>query len=166
MNRIDVANGIVFRKMCIKIDSFDSRLISQKKIYLLQSLGTDLGYSYNWYVRGPYSPALANYLFSNLDVLEKIDYSQYKLSKNAEDNIEKINKLGEDLKDTSLSLAKWYELLASLLYIKKNKLSWKLDGTEKSLFDTLYKEKPQYTEAQCRCAFETLRNYGFLKETV
>ena len=55
MNNIDIANGIVFQKMEISKESFEDRLICQKKIYLLQSLGTDLGYTYNWYVRGAYS---------------------------------------------------------------------------------------------------------------
>ena len=89
MNNIDIANGIVFQKLKISKDSFDERLICQKKIYLLQSLGTNLGYTYNWYVRGPYSPALTTYIYANLDVLTSSDFSDYKLAKIAERNKEK-----------------------------------------------------------------------------
>ena len=38
---------------------FDGRLRLQKTIQLLQSFGIDLGYRYNWYLRGPYCPELA-----------------------------------------------------------------------------------------------------------
>ena len=81
VNNIDIANGIVFQKMAIGKESFDDRLICQKKIYLLQSLGTNLGYTYNWYVRGPYSPALTTYIYANLDVLNSNDFSEYKIGR-------------------------------------------------------------------------------------
>lgn len=35
MNNIDIANGMVFQKLAISKESFDDRLICQKKIYLL-----------------------------------------------------------------------------------------------------------------------------------
>lgn len=95
MNNIDIANGMIFQKMRISIESFDERLICQKKIYLLKSLGTDLGYVYNWYVHGPYSPTLTSYVYNNIDVLKNEDFSRWKLSKNAENNIEIVNKLLE-----------------------------------------------------------------------
>ena len=46
------------------IDNFDmstfgGRLRFQKTVQLLQSFGIDLGYRYNWYIRGPYCPDLA-----------------------------------------------------------------------------------------------------------
>ncbi|MFZ2196989.1 MAG: hypothetical protein WAV13_04585, partial [Thermodesulfovibrionales bacterium] len=40
------------------IDNFDNRLILQKRFYLLQKFGVDLGYRYNWYAHGPYCPTL------------------------------------------------------------------------------------------------------------
>jgi len=43
--------------------SFDNRLKYQKLIYLVQNSGLSLGYGYNWYVRGPYSPSLTQDLF-------------------------------------------------------------------------------------------------------
>jgi uncharacterized protein YwgA len=41
--------------------SFDERLIFQKTVYLLQSFGIYLGFSFSWYIRGPYCPLLAKY---------------------------------------------------------------------------------------------------------
>ena len=162
MNNIDIANGIVFQKMEISKESFEDRLICQKKIYLLQSLGTDLGYTYNWYVRGPYSPSLTNYVYNNLEILSSNDFSGYSLSSSAENNIDIVNSLLED-KRADFGIASWYELLASLLYIFNNKRSWKIDEGDNALFGALIKQKPQYNKEQCAYAFDTLRKKGFIQ---
>ena len=162
MNNIDIANGIVFQKLKISKDSFDERLICQKKIYLLQSLGTNLGYTYNWYVRGPYSPALTTYIYANLDVLASSDFSDYKLAEIAERNIQCVNNL-ETGKRSDFTTASWYELLASLLYIHNNRESWEIDDQENSLFLTLIKYKPQYNEEQCQYAFKVLVDERFVE---
>lgn len=161
MNSIDIANGIIFKKMSINKDTFDNRIICQKKIYLLQSLGTDLGYSYNWYVRGPYSPALANYVYTNIDLLENTSFDNYKISDNVEKNIEIVNGLQSE-KLSELSMASWYELLASLLYIEKNRDSWKIEDGYTALVETLIKHKPQFNIEQCYYALGVLTNCGFV----
>ena len=161
MNNIDIANGIVFQKMNIGKDNFDERLICQKKIYLLQSLGTDLGYTYNWYVRGPYSPSLTNYVYNNLEVLESNDFSGYSLSQIAKNNIDKVNELLEDKRD-DFGVASWYELLASLLYIYNNSSSWKIGEAGNTIYKVLIRQKPQYNEEQCEYAFNALRKRGFV----
>lgn len=162
MENIDIANGIVFQRLEINKDSFDARLICQKKIYLLQSLGTNLGYTYNWYVRGPYSPALTSYIYANLDVLSSNDFSEYNLIGETEENIRRVNEL-ETKKRADFTTASWYELLASLLYIHNNRMSWKIDQQDRSLFSTLMKYKPQYNEEQCGYAVGILRDYGFIR---
>lgn len=161
MNNIDVANGIVFQKLGIKKDTFDDRLICQKKLYLLQELGTDLGYTYNWYVRGPYSPALTNYVYNNLEVLACTDFSQYKLSGTAERNMNSVNELLND-KTEDMSESEWYELLASLLYIEKNKQSWNIDDEDSSLIAELIKYKPQYDQKKCEHALNVLRTKKYM----
>jgi len=163
MNNIDVANGIIFQKLKISKDSFDDRLICQKKIYLLQSLGTDLGYSYNWYVRGPYSPILTNYVYNNLDLLSSSNFEGYTLSETAERNVSIVNSL-IDSKKADLGEVFWYELLASLLYIIKNKKSWNVDDNDlSSLFSTLIRFKPQYNKEQCEYALSVLKDKGFVE---
>ncbi len=144
-------------KKVLKIDLF-----VKKKIYLLQSLGTDLGYTYNWYVRGPYSPSLTNYVYNNLEILSSNDFSGYSLSSSAENNIDIVNSLLED-KRADFGIASWYELLASLLYIFNNKRSWKIDEGDNALFGALIKQKPQYNKEQCAYAFDTLRKKGFIQ---
>jgi hypothetical protein len=38
--------------------NFNYRLILQKTVYLMQQFGLNIGYSFSWYLRGPYSPTL------------------------------------------------------------------------------------------------------------
>ena len=39
--------------------SYESRITFQRTIHIMQSFGIDLGYHYNWMLRGPYSMELA-----------------------------------------------------------------------------------------------------------
>lgn len=162
MNPIDIANGLVFQKLSIEKETFDDRLISQKKIYLLQSLGTDLGYTYHWYVRGPYSSSLASYLYANLDILSSSDFHDYYLTDTAERNVQSVRGLEHRVRP-DFTTASWYELLASLLYIYNNKESWKINDQEHSLFSKLIQYKSQYNEEQCQYAFGVLCSEGFVK---
>lgn len=165
MNNIDVANGLIFNALQIKSkDTFEDRLICQKKIYLLQQLGTDLGYGYNWYLKGPYSPALTNYIYGNLDILTKYDYSQYSLTEDVKGNIELINGLSERKPD-DLTESSWYELIASVLYIMRNHASWKISNELEAVFGALIKHKPQYDKRQFQVAVDVLKENKFIMES-
>lgn len=163
MNKIDIANGLIFQKMEIHKSTFDERLICQKKIYLLQALGTNLGYSYNWYVRGPYSPELTNYIYNNLDVLSSNDFSSYELAEVPQKNVNKVNGLINEKPD-NMSSASWYELLASLLYMDKNRKSWGIDeGDDKQLYSKLMQYKPKYNIDECDKAYNLLKAEKFVE---
>ena len=43
-----------------RIDTFGDRLKLQKIVYIAKYFGIDIGYSFNEYLRGPYSPELAD----------------------------------------------------------------------------------------------------------
>ena len=47
--------------------SFEDRLRLQKYVYIMERLGLDLGYSFSGYLRGPYSPDLADDYYSKAD---------------------------------------------------------------------------------------------------
>ena len=67
MDNIDIAKGLILKNLNIKSkNSLDNRVIIQKKIYLLQEQEVDLGYEYNWYLKGPYSPTLTSYVYEKL----------------------------------------------------------------------------------------------------
>jgi hypothetical protein len=48
----------------LDLSDFDRRLILQKAVYLVQAAKVDLGYTFHWYLRGPYSPALTRDAFA------------------------------------------------------------------------------------------------------
>lgn len=163
MTNIDIAKGMAFQKLNIRDDTFDDRLISQKKIYILQALGTDLGYEYNWYLRGPYSPSLTSYIYDNINLLSIFDFSEYSLSNTAEKHLNLVNSLEKLNSDRNISVSSWYELLASLLYIKNNSSSWGVSDKD-SIYENLIKYKPQYNRDQCEKAYDILIEKGIIKE--
>lgn len=48
----------------LRLTRFRDRLVLQKAVYLAQAAGVNLGYRFRWYLRGPYSPALARDAFA------------------------------------------------------------------------------------------------------
>lgn len=151
MNKFDIANGLIFKALKLNIDNLDNRIIAQKKIFLLQELGVKLGYSYNWYLHGPYSPDLTSYLYDNLKVFYNgFNFEGYTCTETVSNYIDKINDLGNNVPE-GFNIVSWYELLASLLYL------YEKDGLKnKKLFKKLIGYKPQYSEKQCKIAFEKL----------
>ena len=48
----------------VDLTRFRDRLLLQKRVFLLMVKGIDLGYSFSWYLRGPYCPALTKDAFA------------------------------------------------------------------------------------------------------
>jgi hypothetical protein len=64
LDAVLLCHSILARLDAGKVATFDDRLRSQKVQYLAQVFGVSPAYSYNLYIRGPYSPALANDLYT------------------------------------------------------------------------------------------------------
>lgn len=98
------------------MEDFDERLRLQKIVYLLWAYGISLGYGFNWYVRGPYSPKLASDGYALDD--EVFEMGSRIRFNNEEGVVESLNNfkeiLGEKINDPL-----YLEILASLHYIKK-----------------------------------------------
>ena len=137
-----IALNMFIKEMGLPTDvsgSFANRLKLQKALYLIQLTGVDLGYRFSWYLRGPYSTALAKDLFeleSLLQSEEKEEVSGYQFTAKIKSLLSKSVGLlqkpaGIDLKDEE-----WYELLASLHFLKH--IAFIPDVKDKS-FDVVYK---------------------------
>lgn len=114
-----------------RIKTLNDRIRVQKAIYLAQAAGADLGYDYNWYAHGPYSPELANdyYKLSEAIFMKKIPAGS---DQQADGN-------GPKLKDSYISTLKslapiitppddfdraqedWLELVSSLHFLQTKK---------------------------------------------
>jgi uncharacterized protein YwgA len=98
------------------LEDFDSRLKLQKYVFLARKFGLDLGYKFSMYIRGPYSPDLAQ------------DY--YNLPKRGADIPDSFDRKG------FLELVKgkdraWLEAAATILMIYEDTsdLSWAIERT-------------------------------------
>jgi uncharacterized protein YwgA len=153
--------GIVLNALnAFKLDNIEDRVLLQKKIYFTQRFGMDLSYSYNWYLKGPYSPGLTSVAFEVIPG-EASWLSKYTLSTNACSIVGRVNSLN-DSKPTELTDASWYELLASIDYLKNNS-SWVHEKSKDCIRDRLRTEKPHYTDVQFEIAWDVLEASGLIK---
>ncbi len=106
-----------FSKLCniwniigpFNMNLFSNRLMLQKKIFLLQEIGFNLGYTFTKYLRGPYCSTLANdgYKIETIKNDDGLDCSI--------ENIDKLKRLEKGHEGDAL----WFELLGTIVYMNK-----------------------------------------------
>lgn len=103
----------------LDVNSLDDRMRLQKAVYLLQAMGTNLGYHYSWYLKGPYSTALTQDYFAVAEAEQAGGDGDARTLK--PELVTKILAAAKVLQKPaaarSLSTPHWYELLASLHYM-------------------------------------------------
>ena len=152
----------------IRIGNFTERKILQKKIYLLQLTGIDLGYRYNWYLYGPYCPALASDTFSLRDEIEYDDeFKDYELNSQTKSKLDLLDTIVNLQNIPETSEPEWLELLASLHYLK-HIAYWpgKNNPEFEEVFEKLVESKPHFTgrENLAIVAWKRLDNVRLVKE--
>lgn len=143
-----IALKLLMDKLELGTSDFDQRLILQKTIYLLQHVGLDLGYRYNWYIHGPYAPMLTEDAF---DISGNKTYYDKLVRKSSlsEDAMRRVKNFKSQFGDY-LNKAKMLELLASLLYLG--------DRQGRSYARSKIREfKPTFTQSNVREATHALR---------
>ncbi len=96
----------------LDMNSFDDRVKLQKLIFLLRSEGIEFDYHFNWYIRGPYSPRLAEDGFSLEKHLRRSNL-HYEATKKELDVLKKIKKAHHLIDDSNSA-----ELVASYLFLE------------------------------------------------
>lgn len=101
------------------IETVADRKAVQKAVYLAQAAGVDLGYHYNWYLKGPYSPALTRDYYPLADALggPLDDSGSYELNHAMASRIDEIKPALVVPGDLDLGSDDWLELLASLHFL-------------------------------------------------
>lgn len=94
------------------------RRLLQKAVYLGQAAGADLGYRHNWYIYGPYSPALTRDYFTlaenvSAGAAAPQDVALHPALREA---LVSVKPLLETPADLELPPDEWLELLASIHY--------------------------------------------------
>jgi uncharacterized protein YwgA len=151
----------------IKIDKFNERKVLQKKIYLLQLTGIDLGYRYNWYLHGPYCPALANDTFTLREETKYDDeFDNYELNAKTKSKFDKLDIIISMTDAMTSNKPEWLELLASLHYLKHIAYWPKKDNPDfEEVFEKLKKTKPHFSNKKklAETAWKNLDNVGLIE---
>ncbi len=147
----------------LRLESFDDRMALQKTIYLCQQAGVHLGYRYNWYLRGPYSPDLTRDAF-DLKAKQGSGFDEtagWSLDRASLQSMEKIRRLWESCPESQRP--RRLELLASVLFLKRS-----YDGRNKDvagLRAILERNEKYFSEDEIRDAIEELVRHGLLPST-
>ena len=157
MGKIEDVTNTVLRALNAKTRTSNDRLVVQKKVYLLQSLGTNLNYFFGWYEHGPFSSALDDFLVTEFSFGGSGNGLQ--LNDSARANVEKVNSLA-DKNDTPYGNTRWYEMLASILFIFQNPKSWQV-RTDEDVFMAIKRHKSRVDRSVFDFALKTLREEGF-----
>lgn len=142
-------------------DDYRKRVISQKTVYLLQSrFGMGPKWRFNWYIAGPYSPALASELYALAEDALRIikESATVRLSNVAAEKVGRLKALmALNNATTGLDMAQWLELLASIDYVSNQK-GLALDSQH--LAEQVAKAKPKFTEEQINRGIIALKERG------
>ncbi|CAG9259208.1 conserved hypothetical protein [Burkholderia diffusa] len=104
----------------LDVDTLDDRMRLQKAVYLLQAAGANLGYRYSWYLKGPYSTALTQDYFAIAEAVRDGDAAD---GRSLKDEVAQRLKVAAKIlvrpqQAKEIPIPQWYELLASLHYLK------------------------------------------------
>lgn len=105
------------------IRTVNDRKTVQKGVYLGQLAGVDFGYSFNWYVMGPYSPGLTRDYYALDKALAEGDSTAdgRRLKNSIRRRLETVKPLLAVPEGVQLSRSNWLELVASLHYLLKQR---------------------------------------------
>ncbi len=146
--------GIILKNIdYFNMNKFDDRLILQKTIYILKSFGIDLGYEYNWYRYGVYSPDLTSDGFDLMDIYQEIPKinMEYK-SKETQLQFNSFLKFMNDKKSNADVL----ELSSSICY-------WvRIKTTKKETVDMVNVVKSYFDVSDCEHMWDELYKYNIV----
>ena len=141
-----------------KIDTFEDRLILQKAVYLAQAAGVHLGYYYQWYLHGPYSPSLTRDEYAVAEALARDmdDSKSWKLDADSLSTLKRLQGLVPERQKRRRKL----ELLASVHFLIERKQVQGRDVGQ--LSDILRRYNKDFSQDEIQQAMEELDEYGLL----
>lgn len=127
MNSEQILLKLIFDELNITPNwsTCENRRIVQKTVYLLQEAGIKIGYRFSWYLLGPYCPELTQHCLDlnfNLSVNDN-SYQKYELHSDITTILDTIKPLLNPPGKISLPQEDWLELVASQLFLMKNRSS-------------------------------------------
>jgi uncharacterized protein YwgA len=146
--------GCVLRRAGIfSVATFPERLKLQKTVYLLQAFGIYLGYPFNWYLYGPYSPQLTRDAFEIAPGLGRFVPVRF-ADRETEERFEQFLTFLGDRKDDP----KWLELVASLHMLARIYGAANTDV----IFGKVTAKQPYLSEGESSSAWKHLRDHALV----
>jgi uncharacterized protein YwgA len=157
MDRKLVALKLLLEEVGIKPSTgkHTDRKDMQKAICLMQEAGIDLGYNFNWYKEGPYSPVLTDDYY-NLTKQNKVGLPNYSLVEKTKEKLAKIRSIF----DKDLSIKKrsdWLELVASVCFLLNK-------GYTSSEVKKIFEDQKPHLASYTVLAEKKLREVGLVKK--
>lgn len=144
----------------LDLTGFDPRLVLQKSIYLAQAAGVDLGYTFTWYLRGPYSPALTRDAFALRAELSQNseEWKEWALDPGSVTRLDHLRTLFAAI--PAPEFARRLELLASAHFLIRTRQSPADDP--RVLGEVLRRNGKDFSESDIRVALQDLRDHDLL----
>lgn len=134
----------------VSMDSFDDRLRIQKLAYLIQEVGGGGPFVYQWYMRGPDSPALMQELYSCAGGGGQLESTP---SDGERALAQRVRSLVGSGVDDPLEL----ELYASVWYLTPPRRLSESDRT--SIRESMRRTKPHFGEGRVREALDRIETF-------
>ncbi len=141
----------------LDLSSFPSRLVLQKTVYLVQAAKVDLGYTFRWYLRGPYSSGLTRDAFAlkaeltqNTDELKGWKFDPVSLRR-----LEQLRAMLQAV--PADARARRLELLASVHFLLQTQQA-KAENVA-SLRGVLLRNQKDFSEPEIRQAIKDLKEH-------
>lgn len=139
----------------LDLQSFRGRLILQKTVYLLQAFGFYLGYRYNWYLYGPYSPDLTKDAFSIVE-----SFGEAKPVAFTDPSLEQRFQAFVKFLGSKKADAEWLELVASIHFLSKLYPDW----SHTQVLEKVKKKQPYFTAQRAEEALSYLRGHTLISQ--
>jgi len=142
----------ILNSLCnVSLDEFGDRLRLQKLGYLAQALGSSGGFTFSWYLRGPYSSSLTKMLYS----ADEVGVLGKKLSLTTEEKA--ISRNLKKLLKNQLDSTRLLELYASVWYLLP-KHSVSKDDVQ-YVIDTISERKPDYSSSEIKNCIKNILQF-------
>ena len=141
MGDIEKLNTCLAKLGGLQLDTLVDRKLLQKRVYFLQELGADLGYSFGFHVYGPYSPELTEDAYSLKRQIEQAPETleSSELSSDEQKALKSTIEFMSKYEGDEVEAAYWLELLSSLHFLWK--FSYIKDKTKEKIFNRLREKK-------------------------
>jgi uncharacterized protein YwgA len=141
----------------LDLSNFNQRLILQKTVYLIQATKVDLGYTFRWYLRGPYSPGLTSDAFAlKAELTQNGDeLKDWKLDPVSLQRLVHLREVFQAI--PSQKRARRLELLASVHFLLRTRQAKSSDVA--GLRAVLLRNEKDFSESDIQQAIEDLKQH-------